>query len=64
MAFVKESAGRSRIDLYTVDLARLGENGLFERLAVAQAQDAVGEIDGASVGPDVYQLGGEIRVAD
>src|SRR5579864_4512280 len=56
-------AGRVQIDPQPVRFAWLHPDRLIEALAIPGAQDSVLEVEGGSVGIDVYQLRGEVGIA-
>src|SRR5450755_1799793 len=60
--FQENVAGGPEIDGQLVDLAGIQQGGLFLRLAVAGADDALGQVLGEAVGADIDQFGGEIGV--
>ena len=62
VALLEGVGGGPEVDGDFVDLIGIDEVGLFVGVAVAHAEDAVGEILGETVGGDVDQHGGEVGV--
>ena len=62
VAFQEDVGGDAGVDGHAVDLAGHGRLGLLQRVAIAQAQDAVGQVARLAVGEHVHQLGREIGV--
>ena len=62
MAAQKRVTGYAGIERDAIDLAGRGRHGALERVAVAQAQDAIGQVAGGAIGENVHQLGREIGV--
>jgi hypothetical protein len=63
MPLEKHVAGDAGVERDLVHLAGPHRFGLLERVAVAQPQNAVGQVARVAIGEHVHQLGGEIRVA-
>ena len=62
MALEEHVAGDAGIHRDPVELAGVGQFRFVEGVAVAQPQDAVGEVAGISIGGDIDELGGEIGI--
>ena len=62
VAFLECVGGGPEVHGDFVDLIGIDEVGLFVGVAVAHAEDAVGEIFGEAVGGDVDEHGGEVGV--
>ncbi len=62
MALLEGVGGGPEVDGDFVDLIGIDEVGLFVGIAVAHAEDSVGEIFGEAVGGDVDEHGGEVGV--
>src|SRR5579862_1521331 len=62
VALLEDVGGGPEVDGNFVDLIGIHQVGLFVGVAVAHAEDAVGEIFGEAVGGDVNKHGGEVGV--
>ena len=62
VARLKKIAGGPEIDLVFLDSARFEEVSLGGALAIASANDAVGQIAGIAIRMDIDQFGGEIGI--
>src|SRR6185295_7631526 len=62
MAFVEHNAGGPEIDFERIDLAWFEQLFAGERLAETGAQDSLADVERASIGIDIAQLGKEISV--
>ncbi len=62
VALLEFIAGHAGVNDDGVDVPGLREHRFFERLAVAEPQDSVGQVAGRAVRKDIDQLGSEIGV--
>src|SRR6516164_149719 len=65
---LEDQGSRVHLDRKSIDLAGFHQRGLFKRITVAGAHDAVGNVQvnsGREIGDgrvNIHQLGGEVRV--
>jgi len=63
MTLEKRVAGDAGVECDFVHVAGPHRLGPLQRVAVAQAQNAVGQVARVAIGEHVHQFGSEIRVA-
>src|SRR5258708_7421057 len=62
MALEEHVAADPGVDRYLVGLSRRGRRGLFERVAIAQPQDAVAEVARGAIRKYIHQFRREIGI--
>lgn len=62
VSLLKDIAGCPEIEIEFVNLAWVEQGRFLVGVAVTRADDSFGQVLRETVGPDVYQLSGEVRV--